>query len=235
MIVIYFRRRLLSLAIFVTITALFAQKTEDVLWFKGKMITKIPTSHKVVALTFDDGPDYRTTPKILRILEEKNVQATFFVIGENVERCPTLLAAELKDGDEIGNHTFSHESLPGLSETGIARELDKAEKVITTVAPRPTLFRPPRGAYNKKVLTIALAKGYTVVLWSVDTQDWRRPPVSDIVNTVLREVQPGSIILLHDGKYPSPTPEALPIIIDQLKKEGYRIVTVSELLRERNP
>jgi len=225
------RRLILSLGVFAVMTICIGQDVEDLLWCSGRAISKIPTTHKVVALTFDDGPDLRITPEILRVLREKKVHATFFVVGENAERFPNILSDELKDGNEIGNHSYSHESLPKLSEAKIKGELDKADKAITIVAPQPTLFRPPCGAYNKTVLTVAQDRGYTMVLWSVDPEDWRKPSVKQLVDSILHDVKPGSIILLHDILYPSPTPEAVAIVIDRLRADGYEFVTVSELLQ----
>lgn len=197
----------------------------------ARTISEMPTNHKVVALTFDDGPERRTTPEVLSVLREKKVRATFFVIGENAERYPNLLAEEVRDGHEIGNHSYDHKSLPRLSEAAIDQELERTENAIANVAPRPTLFRPPGGKLNKRVLAAAQNKGYTTVLWSVDSRDWRRPSVDKLVNSILREVKPGSIILFHDGKYPSPTPAAVAIIIDRLRGAGYELLTVSELLQ----
>lgn len=195
------------------------------------IISQVPTSHKVVALTIDDGPHYKVTPEILAVLKQKQVKATFFVLGQNVEEFPQLLAQEVADGHEIGAHTYSHPKLSTLDLDRIADEFDKAEKVITAVAPKPVLFRPPGGFYDKKVITTAHEKGYSVVLWSVDPHDWSRPPAEKVVNTVIHDIKPGSIILLHDGQYPLPTPQALGIIIDRLQEQGYKFVTVSELLQ----
>ncbi|MEN6414693.1 MAG: polysaccharide deacetylase family protein [Veillonellales bacterium] len=196
-----------------------------------KVVKKVPTTHKVVALTFDDGPHYKTTPQLLAILKEKQVKATLFILGENAAQHPEILAQAVADGHEIGTHAYSHRALNKLPRDQVAEELDKAEKVIAVVAPRPILFRPPGGAVNDNVLAVALNKGYTTVLWSVDPRDWSRPSVAQVVNTVMHDVKPGSIVLLHDGQYPLPTPEAIVSIIDQLRAEGYTIVTVGELLQ----
>ena len=196
-----------------------------------QVISEVPTTHKVVAITIDDGPNYKATPEILAVLKAKNVRATFFVLGQNAEALPGLVAQEVADGHEIGAHTYSHPSLPKLSPQKVAEEFEKAEKAITAIAPRPTLFRPPGGFYNSQVTEIARQRGYTVVLWSIDPRDWSCPPAANVVDKVLAEIKPGSIILLHDGQYPLPTPQALGIIIDRLRERGYEFVTVSELFQ----
>lgn len=205
--------------------------TQGMISDKSKVIKKVPTTHKVVALTVDDGPHYKTTPQMLAVLREKNVKLTLFILGENANSHPEILAQAVADGHEIATHAYSHNLLSKMDQTKVAEELEQAEKVITAVAPRPTLFRPPGGAYNNQVLDEVAKRGYTTILWSIDTGDWRRPSVEHVVDAVLKNVEPGSIVLLHDGQYPLPTPEAMGIIIDRLREQGYKIVTVSELLQ----
>jgi len=197
----------------------------------GKVIKKVTTSNKMVALTIDDGPHYKTTPQMLAVLREKKVKLTLFILGENAERHPEILAQAVADGHEIATHAYSHNSLAKMSQSEVGEEMDKAEKAINAVAPKPTLFRPPGGAYNDNVLAEAKKRGYTTILWSVDPGDWRRPTVDQVVDSVMTNVKPGSIVLLHDGQYPLPTPEAIGIIIDRLRQQGYSIVTVGELLQ----
>lgn len=197
----------------------------------GKVIKKVPTTHKVVALTIDDGPHYKTTPQMLAVLREKNIKLTLFILGENAKSHPEILAQAVADGHEIATHAYSHNLLNKMSKIEVGEELDKAEKTITAVAPKPTLFRPPGGVYNDTVLAEAGRYGYTTILWSIDPGDWRRPSVQQVVDDVMKNVEPGSIVLLHDGQYPLPTPEAISIIIDRLRAQDYKIVTVSELLQ----
>jgi len=197
----------------------------------NKVIKKVPTTHKVVALTIDDGPHYKTTPQMLAVLREKNVKLTLFILGENAVSHPEILAQAVADGHEIATHAYSHNPLNKMSKTEIGEELDKAEQAITVVAPKPSLFRPPGGAYNDTVTAEAGRRGYTTILWSIDPGDWRRPRVEQVVDGVMNKIEPGSIVLLHDGQYPLPTPEAIGIIIDRLRAQGYSIVTVSELLQ----
>ncbi|KYZ75348.1 polysaccharide deacetylase [Anaerosporomusa subterranea] len=194
-------------------------------------ISQISTNQKVVALTIDDGPHYKITPEILTVLKEKQVKATFFVLGVNAQQSPAILAQEVADGHEIGMHTYSHPILTKLSPQKILDEFDKAEKALLPIAPKPTLFRPPGGIYNSRVLEIAQQRGYTTILWSIDPHDWSRPPSEKVVDRVLADITPGSIVLLHDGQYPLPTAQALRTIIDRLRKLGYEFVTISELLQ----
>ncbi len=198
---------------------------------KHMVIKQVPTTHKVVALTVDDGPHDKTTPQMLAVLREKKVRLTLFVLGSNVEKHPEILAQAVADGHEIASHGYSHRLLTKLSRAECEAEMDKAEKLITAAAPKPVLFRPPGGSYNDLVLKVARNHGYTPIIWSIDPKDWQRPSVDKVVNNVLTNVKPGSIVLLHDGQYPLPTPEAIGIIIDRLREAGYSIVTVSELLQ----
>jgi peptidoglycan/xylan/chitin deacetylase (PgdA/CDA1 family) len=189
----------------------------------------VNTQEKVVALTFDDGPDPNYTGLILDVLHEKNVKATFFVLGENAKQNPDLLFQIGKAGHEIGNHGYSHSYNSKL----FVQELVKTDQVIFDLLQQHTYFyRPPGGFVSKDVLQGAKAKGYLVTLWSVDSKDWRNPGENQIVQNVVGSNFPGAIILLHDGgEKRVQTAEALKIIIDRLRKDGYHFVTLSELQR----
>ncbi len=229
------RRLLLPVLVFMVAAAV---GTRPELWRDEQVVSHVSTAVRAVALTIDDGPHYKTTPEVLAVLKEKGVRATFFVLGENVDRRPELLAREVADGHEIAVHGYHHISLTRQDKAAVAAELERAEQAIGRgTAVKPRLFRPPGGHYNAAVVAAARERGYTMVLWDVDPHDWARPPAEDVVKTVLRQATPGSIVLLHDGQYPLPTPRALAIIIDRLRAEGYELVTVSELLRlnERRP
>lgn len=197
---------------------------------KKQVIKKISTTHKVVAITIDDGPHYQTTPVVLSILKEKNVKATFFVLGTNVDKHPEIFAQTVIDGHEIGIHGYSHRLMTRMSQQAYENEMDTCQALISKYAPKPSLFRPPGGAYNDNILLAAHKRGYRTILWTIDPGDWRVPPVNYIINHVLENIQTGSIILLHDGQYPLTTVKALPIIIDKLREKGYIFTTVSELL-----
>jgi peptidoglycan/xylan/chitin deacetylase (PgdA/CDA1 family) len=205
--------------------------SQEIIIDDSKVIKKVPTTHQVVALTVDDGPHPQATPQMLKILREKNVKVTLFILGENASKHPELLAQAVADGHEIATHSYSHKFLAKMSIAEVGAELDKAEEAITAAAPKPTLFRPPGGSYNDAITAEAMKHGYTTILWSVDPGDWRQPSVDQVVDNVMKNVSPGSIVLLHEGQYPLPTPEAIGIIIDRLRAKGYSIVTVSELLQ----
>lgn len=188
---------------------------------------------RTIALTFDDGPHPQYTAEILDILAEYRVSATFFVIGENVEQYPALLERAVSEGHEIGNHTQTH-PLRNLPREQMEEEISACERTVGEwIDRRPHLFRPPGGIISQTVMTLAEDHSYRVILWSIDTRDWAHTPVEKIVQTVTDEVGAGDIILMHDGiDAPSPTPAALRILIPSLLSQGYRFVTVSELLGE---
>jgi peptidoglycan/xylan/chitin deacetylase (PgdA/CDA1 family) len=196
-----------------------------------EIVKKVPTTHKVVALTIDDGPHYKTTPELLAVLRKKQVQATLFVLGENAARNPEMITQAVADGHEIANHAYSHKDLTKMTAAQCGEELDKTDQIIARITAKPTLFRPPGGLYNETVLAEARKRGYTTVLWSLDPHDWQRPSVDQVVTTVVQHIAPGSIVLLHDGQYPLPTAAALDILIDQLRSAGYEFVTLSQLLQ----
>jgi peptidoglycan/xylan/chitin deacetylase (PgdA/CDA1 family) len=186
-------------------------------------------SARVVALTFDDGP-WPDTPGFVSVLERERVPATFFLIGRQVAGHGALLARELRDGDALGNHTFTH---PNLVATGDAQaQLAQTSAVIEqTSGYRPCVFRPPYGAVDAGVVATALGQSLTTVVWDVDPSDYTRPGTDVIVRRVLAGVRSGSIVLMHDGGGPrGETLAALPRIIDALRARGYRFATVPELL-----
>ena len=190
------------------------------------------TDKKRVALTFDDGPHYKYTAEILDILDEYGAKATFFVVGELAERYPELILRELAEGHEIGNHTWSHPKMKKLTVDSLKQEILKTEELLNEIADyRPKLFRPPEGAFSPLAEKTAENIDYEVILWTVDTRDWAHTPVDKIVDNVLNNTAPGSIILCHDfiGR-DSPTPDAIRQFIPKLIDEGYEFVTVSELL-----
>ena len=202
----------------------------------GEVFSWVNNDLKMIALTFDDGPHPSYTEKILDVLRENGIRATFFVIGENAEKRPELIKKISDGGHEIGNHTFDHVSLRRMTEDEIENEITRAERAVLDAAGCGTcVLRPPEGKYSEKVVQAAEKLGYSVVLWSVDTRDWAHRSAGSICRTVLDNVTSGDIILCHDfisGE--SHTAEALDSLIPALKERGYTFVTVSELISQWN-
>lgn len=200
---------------------------EDVVWY-------VPTDEKVIALTFDDGPDPVFTPKVLDILNQYDVHATFFVIGKCVDQYPDIAKEIVEQGSEIANHTYTHANLSAIGVTKMKEEIKKADKAImSATGVHPSLFRPPHGTYNDTLVEIVRDMGYKVVLWSwtQDTIDWCNPGTSYIINKVLGNAQNGDIIIFHDaGGDRNQTVMALEPIIQKLQDEDFQLLTVSELL-----
>lgn len=192
---------------------------------------------KPIALTFDDGPWPNTTSQILATLKKQKVKATFFVIGKHVKLYPKLIKQVVAEGHALGNHTWSHE-YGYYSEATAAQELDETAKLVyKTTGVKTALFRPPGGILNNGLVSTAQEKKYAVVMWSVDSKDWRYRgnTSSSLVESVLKEAKPGGIVLMHDGGGDRTTTiQALPQIIAQLKKQGYTFVTVPELMEMGN-
>lgn len=200
--------------------------------YQGTTIDRVDVSHdeKLIALTFDDGP-WPDTPKILDILRQYNVRATFFFLGQNLPRYPEIAQQVVKEGHAIGNHTWNHHYKPMNFETAAA-EIDNTSAVIERLTGEKTrLFRPPGGILNNGVADYAKSKNYVVVMWSIDTKDYLQPAATILANRVLNSAHSGAIVLMHDGGGSRRrTVEALPLIITGLKQQGYRLVTVPQLL-----
>ena len=179
-----------------------------------------------IAITFDDGPSGRYTGRLLDGLKERNVKASFFLIGENAEENPVLVERIYKEGHLIGNHTYSHVQMTHLSEEAAVREIEKTDQVISAITGEHVAYmRPPFGAWQRE---LEVRMEVLPVLWSVDPLDWTTENVDEIVSKVVTEVEEGDIILLHDC-YASSVEAALRIV-DLLQKEGYEFVTVDRLL-----
>ena len=192
-----------------------------------------------VAITFDDGPHPVYTPEILALLEQYGVRATFFVIGQNVQTHPDLVKQEIAAGHEVGNHTLSHPNLHSISSDDLIKQLRQTDDIIYTLTQtHPTLFRPPTGLCTSAVRQAASRMHYDLILWSVDTRDWsKKTSLDHIISEVKNNVRDGSIILFHDFtvRNDHATVRALEVILPYLKEQGYRFVTVSELLDTAQP
>jgi peptidoglycan-N-acetylglucosamine deacetylase len=197
----------------------------------------VPMHRKEIALTFDDGPYPFYTPLLLHQLAmEEQTPATFFLVGRTVQEYPELVERILSAGGEVGNHTYNHYALTGLSDGEIQSQIADCGAILAHyTGSEPTLFRPPHGRYDARVVEIAHELGYRTILWSDAPDDAPKDnselPVSLIVDRGREHAKPGGIILLHSGQYN--TIEALPQIIDSLQAQGYRFVTVSRLLSDQ--
>ncbi|MFI6155018.1 polysaccharide deacetylase family protein [Kitasatospora sp. NPDC051170] len=178
---------------------------------------------KVVYLTFDDGPSTAYTPKVLNVLARYGVRATFFEVGQEVTAHPSVTGQVAEQGHSVQNHSWSHPDLSRLSASAVTSQVSRTDQAIRAQTGRtPSCLRPPYGSLNSTVRSRAAALGKQVVLWSVDPQDWARPGTGAIESRVLRNVRPGSVILMHDGGgNRSQTVDALPTIISTLKARGY--------------
>jgi peptidoglycan/xylan/chitin deacetylase (PgdA/CDA1 family) len=202
--------------------------------FQGTIINqaKLPPNDKVIALTFDDGPWPDYTVKVLNVLRENNIKATFFVVGQNLKNYPNLAKQVVADGHVIGNHTWHH-WYHFFNQQAAAFEIDHTSELISQVTgAKTTLFRPPGGMLHNGLASYAKNNKYTVVMWSADSVDYSRPNASTLTSRVLKQAKPGGIVLMHDGGgNRSHTVAALPKIISKLKQQGYRFVTIPELLQ----
>jgi peptidoglycan/xylan/chitin deacetylase (PgdA/CDA1 family) len=189
-----------------------------------------------IALTFDDGPG-PYTPKVLIALNRLHVKATFFVIGQQERRFHAALIAESRRGHVIGDHTQTHPHMGSLTPADQYRELLLSSEQLTAYGlPAPLLFRPPYGSYDEATFTQLKRLGMLMVLWTVDSQDYRRPGVQRIVDRVADGARPGAIMLLHDGGGDrSQTIAAIPKIVGRLRAKHYHLVTLPQLLADDPP
>ena len=190
---------------------------------------KINSSDKLIALTFDDGPNYNTN-KVLDILEENNVPATFFVLGNRIKGNENILKRMVSSKMEIGNHTFNHLLLTKYKEDKVKSEINNTSNLIFEVTGKyPTLFRPSYGSCNKMIRSVV---DTPIIIWDIDTLDWKYHNSRRISSRVINKVKDGDIVLMHDIY--SATANALEIIIPSLKSKGYTFVTVSDLFYYKN-
>ena len=203
----------------------------------GRTVTEVPLHGRFVALTFDDGPNPPYTDEIVEYLHEQNVPATFFVVGIAVEKYPQSVKREVEYGDAVGNHSWDHAHLVLETKRHIRYELQATDDaIVKACGVHSNLFRPPFGARDYAVLQVAHAMGYQVIMWSVPLpRDWERPSPRVIADRVLKHVENGSIIVLHDGNKGrggnrQPTVEATKLLVQDLRARGYQFVTVPQLI-----
>lgn len=201
--------------------------------FFGPVMGRLPTSKRELALTFDDGPNPDATPRILDVLGELGVRATFFILGRHAEQWPELVHRVEAEGHQLGNHGYFHRKLHLKSPFYVKRDLRLGKRAIERAGARPPkFFRAPHGYRNPWVSAIASSLGERTIGWSLGVWDSDRPGVQEIVKRTMDGVEPGSIVLLHDGDGYNPggdrtqTAEALPEIISGLRQRGYTFATL---------
>ena len=187
-------------------------------------------SGKYIAMTFDDGPHPANTPRLLGILRERNIKATFYVIGQSISAHPGVLRQTVNEGHEIGNHTQTHRLLTQLDDDALRWEIEQSDRAIQSAAPCTVrTMRPPYGALSQRQRAIIYNEfGYPTILWSVDPLDWKKPGPSVVASRIIRNTNPGAIVLAHDLH--AATVSAMPMALDELLYQGYKFVTVSQLL-----
>src|SRR5438093_13723104 len=241
----FLRLRFLCVAVLVA-TRTFGAGPETPLQTPEKSGHKAPAEQNItfnsvhadgpcIAMTFDDGPSATLTPKLLDLLARRHIKVTFFVIGENVAEHPEIVARAAREGHEIGNHSWSHPNFGKMSDEIVRRQLQQTDDAIkNATGKRPMLMRPPYGSITaREKHWIHDEFGYDIILWDVDPYDWKRPGPAVVRNRILKETQPGSIVLSHDI-HPG-TIEAMPSTLDALEAKGCKFVTVSELIRMATP
>ncbi len=201
--------------------------------FEGGLISEATrtSKDKTIALTFDDGPWPKSTTQVLDILKKNNIKATFFIVGQNLKEYPDMGKRVVNEGHIIANHTWHHWYHHMNPQTS-AFEIDNTTNLIYKVTGVKTnLFRPPGGIKSNGPYNYAKNQKYATIMWSSDSNDYARPSVSKLIHNVMREAKPGGIVLMHDGGgNRSNTVQALPQIISTFRKQGYRFVTIPELL-----
>ena len=197
-------------------------------------VQKGNTTEKVVALTFDDGSDGTNFNKITDSLAKHNIKATFFLTGQGTENHPSAVQRMAKQGHDIGNHSYNHPHFPQISASAMQSQLSQTESIVKKTTGRSTkpFFRAPYGETNSTVLNTVGNAGYTYTFhWTIDTLDWQGQSAGYVSNRVLNNIQPGAIVLMHTGAGASGTVQALDRMILALKNQGYRFVTLSQLMK----
>lgn len=222
--------------IFYQINKTSAQKGRQYYEDLGYIVWEIQTKEKVVALTFDDGPHPKYTEQILNLLEQYDAKGTFFVVGEHAEKNPQVIYRMYEDGHEIANHTYTHPFTKSVPK--VMKEIKKTDDILFSITGYTSnLFRPVEGQYTDQLVEAVVKEDYKIVMWSwhQDTEDWKDPGVNKIVSKVLNGIEEGNIVLFHDGGgNREQTVKALEIILPELKEQGYKFKTVTEMLKLQN-
>jgi len=226
---------LLVVAIFTAIGLNLNQSTSV---FKNEASRKLPiysvqTDDKVCAISFDAAWGNEDTDELIKILKNYNVPATFFVVGDWVDKFPESVKALHDAGHDIMNHSNTHPHMTKISKEKMTEEITECDNKIEKVTGvRPNLFRPPYGDYNDDVVITMKELGHYTIQWDVDSLDWKDLSANEIYNRVTSKVQNGSIVLFHNAA--KHTPEALPMILEKLQADGFKIVKINDLIYKDN-
>lgn len=196
----------------------------------GITFTRVNVPGNYIAITFDDGPHPQNTPRLLDMLRARNIKATFFVIGRNVDLYPQVVRSTVAEGHEIANHSYTHRLLSKLSDSEIRQDLARCRDAVSRAAGYSMrVMRPPYGGLQPRQRVLVHSEfGYPTILWSVDPLDWKRPGAGVVTSRILRGASSGGIVLSHDLH--SQTVDAMPATLDGLLRRGFRFVTVSQLI-----
>jgi peptidoglycan/xylan/chitin deacetylase (PgdA/CDA1 family) len=190
----------------------------------------------LIAITFDDGPDPVLTPRLLEILKQRGIHATFFLVGKNVAAFPDVVRRIVAEGHEVGNHSWSHPLFTQLGQQSVESQLQRThDAIVKACGTAPLLYRPPYGAVSvSQRARIEKTFGYPAILWDVDPQDWKHPrSAQKVYDAIHSQTRPGSIILCHDIH--ETTIAAMPATLDDLMARGYRFTTVTQLIAYSTP
>jgi peptidoglycan/xylan/chitin deacetylase (PgdA/CDA1 family) len=230
---------IIVLIVVVLATAIFTIFFDQAIIVRKGAVYHVGISNKVVALTFDDGPSPTWTPKILDELKKTGVKATFFMIGEHVEKYPEIARRVAEEGHEIENHSYDHHVLVSYTMDHLEKEIKNAERVIKNSTGQTTkYFRPPKAWLTSKEKRKVEEMGYKIVLWTLNSKDWVTFDDKYIIKYIFHRIKPGDIILFHDsggvftteGGDRHETVKTIPQLVEKLKERGYRFVTITELL-----
>ncbi len=204
--------------------------------FYGPTLFKGNTADKVVSLTFDDGPYPVYTEKILRILQDNDIEATFFLVGENIEEHPEIARKVVEAGQIVGIHAYTHKDMLRMNQEEVYQQLEQAKTSVKKHLGQDAIyFRPPHGFKDYRVMAATAKAQVQVVTWSAMGQDWKEISAKQVVENVMKDIHPGSIVLLHDGDSPNNiasrqrTVEALPMLLQALQQEGYRVISLDAM------
>ena len=191
---------------------------------------RVDPEKKLIAFSFDDGPSRKNTEKILKALGKNNARATFFMLGQNAKYYPDLVKKVEESGNEIAGHSWNHPLLTKLGKKGVKKQMSQMNEAIASVTGSDVgLLRPPYGSINR---TVKNTVKDPLILWSIDTLDWKTLNADKTAAAILKQAKDGDIILMHDIH--APTAEAVKKVLPKLEKKGFQVCTVSELLEARN-